>query len=632
MNKKDGKTFSWAICGLIGCAFVLYTVGNPFGAWLSHMNGVDADDLPYSLSFTPSQNQFAASSPEAIGEALTTEGNPISFTYDDLTAADGCWEAVAPSGYFHNTTPISGITGIAFDFGDANGISLSYGWQDRTSGAISYRVTGVALNSTTSSYNFGNEFPDCFKVENTSETKTVRITSFTLTYSCSATIDPYLGSEGLQFTLVPDETSYSISGYTGSSAAVAIPSRYSGKDVTSIGDNAFASRTTLTSVTIPNSVTSIGEYAFESCTSLPSITIPSSVTSIGTGSFSHCEALSSITIPNSVTSIGDLAFDYCIRLSSITIPSSVTAISNNIFENCTALESVTIPNSVTSIGDYAFFSCTSLTSIAIPDSVTSIGLGAFNTCTSLTSITIPNSVTSIGELAFYFCTSLTSITIPNSVTSIGDYAFSSCILLTSINVASENLHYQSINGNLYSEDGTTLYVYCPGQTASSFVVPNAVTSIGKAAFAACNSLTSITIPNSVTSIGDNAFNSCTSLPSITIPSSVTSIGETAFYSCTSLTSITIPNSVTVISNQTFENCTLLTSVTIPNSVTSIGDNAFHSCTSLPSITIPSSVTLMGDSAFLSCTSLTINCQAASQPTGWNSNWNPDGRPVNWNVA
>lgn len=48
---------------------------------------------------------------------------------------------------------------------------------------------------------------------------------------------------------------------------------YSGKklSVTSIGDSAFYRRTSLTSVTIPNSVTSIGSRAFSNCSNLTSV-------------------------------------------------------------------------------------------------------------------------------------------------------------------------------------------------------------------------------------------------------------------------------------------------------------------------------------------------------------------------
>ena len=80
------------------------------------------------------------------------------------------------------------------------------------------------------------------------------------------------------------------------------------KNVTNIGDSAFASCKGLKNITIPESVTSIGGSAFFGCEILNNITIPNSVTIIGSSAFASCTSLTSITIPDSVTGIGDLAF------------------------------------------------------------------------------------------------------------------------------------------------------------------------------------------------------------------------------------------------------------------------------------------------------------------------------------
>ena len=136
------------------------------------------------------------------------------------------------------------------------------------------------------------------------------------------------------------------------------------------------------------------------------VELGSGVTSIGNDAFGSCYSLSSITIPDSVTSIGSGAFGSCYSLSSIIIPDGVTSIGVYAFYSCYSLSSIIIPDGVTSIGMYAFYSCYSLSSIVIPDGVTSIGEAAFSDCYSLSSITIPDRVTSIGNDAFSYCSGI----------------------------------------------------------------------------------------------------------------------------------------------------------------------------------------------------------------------------------
>ncbi|MBQ3494715.1 MAG: leucine-rich repeat domain-containing protein, partial [Clostridia bacterium] len=131
--------------------------------------------------------------------------------------------------------------------------------------------------------------------------------------------------------------------------------------VKEIKEDAFLFCDELVSVNIPKSVSSIEDLIFYG-TSLSEIYIPSSVTSIGNEAFCTCSSLTTIIIPSSVTSIGDNAFSSCSSLTTITIPSSVTSIGGNAF-SYTGLTTITIPSSVTSIGRYAFSGCTNLTSV-----------------------------------------------------------------------------------------------------------------------------------------------------------------------------------------------------------------------------------------------------------------------------
>ena len=196
----------------------------------------------------------------------------------------------------------------------------------------------------------------------------------------------------------PQVTTVGVANTTITTANIPATVTYQGTtySVTSIGNYAFNSCSSLTDVTIPNSVTSIGGYAFNSCSSLTDVTIPNSVTSIGDWAFNHCSSLTAVTIPNSVTSIENHAFYYCSSLTAVTIPNSVTSIESSAFSECSNLTSVYIPNSVTYIGDYAFYKCSRLTSITcLADNAPSLGDNVFlNTSPEI--LTIPFNASSYG--------------------------------------------------------------------------------------------------------------------------------------------------------------------------------------------------------------------------------------------
>ena len=106
----------------------------------------------------------------------------------------------------------------------------------------------------------------------------------------------------------------------------------SSSSVTSIGDSAFESCSSLTTANFPVA-TSIGNYAFESCSSLTTANFPAA-TSIGGSAFRYCSALTTADFPVA-TSIGSNAFRYCNALTTLLLRgNNVCTLSNtNAFDS-----------------------------------------------------------------------------------------------------------------------------------------------------------------------------------------------------------------------------------------------------------------------------------------------------------
>ena len=244
------------------------------------------------------------------------------------------------------------------------------------------------------------------------------------------------------------------------------------------------------------------------------VTIPNGVTGILAGAFSGRSSLTSVTIPDSVTSLGDSISNPCFGGCGGLRVYSVAADNPN-YKSVSGLlltkdgktliggvnGDVVIPSGVTNIGDNAFRDCYGLTSVMILDSVENIGMFAFAGCRELMCVQIHNSVACIGKFAFVGCSGLVSVTIPASVTSIGDGAFVDCDELKDFSVEEDNPNYKSVSGLLLTKDGRTLVRGVNGDV----VIPSTVTSVGWRAFSGFSGLKSVTIPDSVMHIGNDAF-------------------------------------------------------------------------------------------------------------------------------
>jgi hypothetical protein len=156
-----------------------------------------------------------------------------------------------------------------------------------------------------------------------------------------------------------------------------------GKDIEAIAAGCFEGRHSLSLVQFEHGcrISSFGEYAFCSCTSLQSICIPSSVQIIPEFCFNNCGHLSTLTFEPGcrISSFGKFAFSECSSLESISIPSSVETILQSCFKRCDSLSEVTFESGsqLSVLGDFAFQDCPLLQSIRLPSLTETISDSCF---------------------------------------------------------------------------------------------------------------------------------------------------------------------------------------------------------------------------------------------------------------
>ena len=266
-------------------------------------------------------------------------------------------------------------------------------------------------------------------------------------------------------------------------------------------------------------------------------------------------------------------------------------------------------------------------SVIIEPGVTKIGSHAFFMCNNLESVSIPEGVTTIEDRAFWQ-TSLKNITIPASVTQIGSTikeVFYQCYDLESITVANGNTAYRSVDGVLYTADGTTLIQYPQNKADTSYKMIDEATTIEFLAFNYTQNLETIdfnnvtTIANkgvygnqalkeivleNVENIGSEAFSGNKKVTSVVLETTPASLGSSAFRSCTSLTSVTLPDDMKTFANGMFAQCSSLKTIQFPEQLETIGDSCFDASGLLGDLVIPESVKSIGFIAFRNCYGLT----------------------------
>ncbi|OYP77210.1 hypothetical protein CIK94_03990 [Prevotella sp. P4-51] len=331
------------------------------------------------------------------------------------------------------------------------------------------------------------------------------------------------------------------------------------------------------------SVTSIGNYAFSSCSSLTSVDMPL-VTSIGEFAFNGCSNLISVNMPL-VETIGKFAFADS-PITNLSLPSTLTSIGNfSFFETKHVTLAAIIPPLVR-INSFGVNCVIRVPESALNDYRTAVGWSNYKdqilsmNDTTDYNVTVTAQEKESGLLNVLGQDNLGKVVSLKVTGTINGYD------IMVIRNKMPNLHYLDLtDATIVSND----YEYYTGYHTEDNV-------IGDYMFASLDKLVSVKLPKNAISIRDGALQSCSNLVEVVLPVKLESIGGYAFNYCTNLTNIDLPPTLKTIGSYAFTNCSRLEKISLPG-VEYIGGYAFTGCDKLTEVRIPSTLKYIGDGAF-----------------------------------
>lgn len=366
------------------------------------------------------------------------------------------------------------------------------------------------------------------------------------------------------------------------------------EDLLYIGESAFQSCTELKSITIPSGVNTIENYTFAYCRSLEKVefltketallsgeSVIDGVTTIGEGAFNSCSSLSEVVLPQTLTGIGSSAFASLPCLENIDFPDSLQYINSLGFSGDTLLKEVVFgeQSQLTFLGKSAFRDCTSLATAQLPDGLTEIADYTFYGCTKLGNIQIPDSVGEMGRGVFQN----TDIYNKQASDDANKFIFIDGWLveyrdtIASFVFTSE---WISRNGKMPANGIKGISSYCFLRApVTRITLPSTVKYISSYAFALCDKLTVFETEerkeggnkSELLKIGANSFQGCAMLAQIYLPSQLEEIGAYTFYDCEKLELLNtadnanqIPRSVARIGTRAFRNTAMWKSASPDN--------------------------------------------------------------------
>lgn len=227
-------------------------------------------------------------------------------------------------------------------------------------------------------------------------------------------------------------------------------------------------------------------------------------------------------------------------------------------------------------------------------------------------ITIPEGVTAIDEVdAEKFCR-LRTINLCSTIKEIHPSFFN--LKCNEINVDSNNPHFESLDGVLYSK-GLKKILRVPTNTANrNFTIPQSVEVICSRAFYDTFLSGNVIIHSNVKEIQPYAFYRCHGY--ITLSEGLEVISDSAFEDLYKFNFDSLPKSIKVIGRRSFNSCGSIIKLRLHEGLESIGAQAFADQFELKNIELPKSLTSIGERAF-DTKSVNIYTKHNSKPDGWN---------------
>lgn len=371
--------------------------------------------------------------------------------------------------------------------------------------------------------------------------------------------------------------------------------------------------------------------------SVKTLVIFNGIDAIGDGAFSDCVNLTKVILDGSISSVGDYAFYKCDKLSTVVSNSGLSAdalnispVGNYVFKRCFPATATggKAEHSVLASGK-----CGTAATWVLEDNntLTVSGRGKFTRLSDIAvldsaeRVVVESGISEIGSDAFGYLDNITEIYLPDTAETIANTAFSARSKLTAINVDKANPHFKSVDGVVFTADGSEIVRYPRARTDKVYRLPDSVKSVRGSAFANCGNLSRVdggeisSVGNrafincallegigffgTLTDIGDEAFENCINLKSAALPRKMNSIGYDAFYGCTALESVTMPDTLANMGARAFQKCSGIKSISLPSGLNAVPIGGFLGCSSLETVTLPSGIETIGDGAFRSCAML-----------------------------